>query len=92
MVGNQNSSTMCAFAFDENTGALSQKPVSVARVASPNYVFATPLNEALAGSIPARHSREDSVMSMQTQHIVVEEAVAGDAESTPASAVAAVAA
>ena len=83
---------MCAFAFDENTGALSPEPVSVARVASPNYVFAAPLNEALAGSIPARRAREDSVMSMQTQQIVVEDAVAGDAESTPASAVAAVAA
>jgi 6-phosphogluconolactonase (cycloisomerase 2 family) len=92
VVGNQNSSTMCAFAFDENAGTLSPKPVSVARVASPNYVFAAPMNEALAGSISARRTRENSVMSMQTQQIVVEDAVAGDAESAPASAVAAVAA
>ena len=93
VVGNQNSSTMCAFAFDENTGTLSPKPVSVARVASPNYVFAAPMNEALAGSISARRThRENSVMSMQTQQIVVEDAVAGDAESAPASAIAAVAA
>ena len=56
----------------------------MARRAAPNYVFAAPLNEALAGSIPARRAREDSVMSMQTQQIVVEDAVAGDAESTPA--------
>ena len=84
---------MCAFAFDEFTGTLSPKPVSVARVASPNYVFAAPMNEALAGSISARRThRENSVMSMQTQQIVVEDAVAGDAESAPASAIAAVAA
>ena len=91
VVGNQNSSTICVFAFDERTGALSPKPVSVARVASPNYVFATPLRD-FTDSSPARRAREESVMSMQTQTLVVGDAGAGDAESVPVDTVAAVAA
>jgi len=88
VVGNQNSSAMCVFAFDRDTGRLSPEPVSRARVASPNYVFAAPLEEWRY----QRHTREDSVMSMQTQTIVVEDAVVEDAVSVPAEAVAAVAA
>ena len=78
---------MCVFAFDRDTGRLSPEPVSRARVASPNYVFATPLEEAFVGARASRHTREDSVMSMQTQTIVVEDAV-----SVPAEAAAVVAA
>jgi len=87
VVGNQNSSLMCVFAFDRDTGRLSPEPVSRARVASPNYVFAVPLEEAFVGARASRHTREDSVMSMQTQTIVVEDAV-----SVPAEAAAVVAA
>ena len=83
---------MCAFAFDERAGALSPKPVSAARVASPNYVFAVPLREAVAGAGAARRAREESIMSAQTQTIVVEDAGVGDAESVPVENVAAVAA
>ena len=92
VVGNQNSSTMCAFAFDERAGALSPKPVSAALVASPNYGFAVPLREAVAGAGAARRAREESIMSAQTQTIVVEDAGVGDAESVPVENVAAVAA
>ena len=92
VVGNQNSSAMCVFAFDRDTGRLSPEPVSRARVASPNYVFAAPLEESFSGARASRHTREDSVMSMQTQTIVVEDAVVEDAVSVPAEAVAAVAA
>ena len=66
--------------------------MSRARVASPNYVFAAPLEESFSGARASRHTREDSVMSMQTQTIVVEDAVVEDAVSVPAEAVAAVAA
>jgi hypothetical protein len=40
-VGNQNSSTLCVFAFDGATGSVSGSPIFQTPVASPNYVFST---------------------------------------------------
>lgn len=65
VVGNQNSSTVCVFGFDAQTGLVTTEPLFKSNVASPNYVFAQPFRDAVTCHGESGITVESSAMAVE---------------------------